>query len=68
MGQSIIELAQARNFVKSRLSAYTDVLPLRKVSNILELVTSIWSALDEGEPDVYWLDICTRKQLNTLIG
>ncbi|CZR44727.1 uncharacterized protein FPRO_14480 [Fusarium proliferatum ET1] len=68
MGQSIIELAQARNFVKSRLSAYADVLPLRKVSNILELVTSIWSALDEGESDVYWLDICTRKQLNTLIG
>ncbi|KAF5577502.1 hypothetical protein FPANT_10382 [Fusarium pseudoanthophilum] len=68
MGQSIIELAQARNFVKSRLSAYADVLPLRKVSNILELVTSIWSALDEGEADVYWLDICTRKQLNTLIG
>jgi hypothetical protein len=67
-GQSIIELAQARNFVKSRLSAYADVLPLRKVSNILELVTSIWSALDEGELDVYWLDICTRKQLNTLIG
>ncbi|KAL9562242.1 hypothetical protein ACKAV7_013325 [Fusarium commune] len=68
VGQSIIELAQARNFVKSRLSAYADVLPLRKVSNILELVTSIWSALDEGELDVYWLDICTRKQLNTLIG
>ncbi|KAF5646160.1 C6 zinc finger domain protein [Fusarium sp. NRRL 52700] len=68
IGQSIIELAQARNFVKSRLSAYADVLPLRKVSNILELVTSIWSALDEGEADVYWLDICTRKQLNTLIG
>ncbi|KAF5560015.1 C6 zinc finger domain-containing protein [Fusarium napiforme] len=68
MGQSIIELAQARNFVKSRFSAYADVLPLRKASNILELVTSIWSALDEGEADVYWLDICTREQLNTLIG
>ncbi|KAF9767116.1 hypothetical protein IL306_000381 [Fusarium sp. DS 682] len=68
VGLSIIELAQARNFVKSRLSAYADVLPLRKVSNILELVTSIWTELDEGELDVYWLDICTRKQLNTLIG
>jgi hypothetical protein len=68
VGQRIIQLAQARNFVKSRLSAYADVLPLRKVGNIIELVTSIWSALDEGESDVYWLDVCTRKQLNTLIG
>lgn len=68
LGQDVIQMAQARNFVKSRLSAYADVLPLRKVGNILELVTSIWAALDEGESDVYWLDICTRKQLNTLIG
>ncbi|KAJ4245542.1 hypothetical protein NW762_014051 [Fusarium torreyae] len=68
LGQTAIELAQARNFIKSRLSAYADVLPLRKVGNILELVTSIWNSLDEGEADVYWLDICTRKQLHTLIG
>jgi hypothetical protein len=68
LGQSIIEVARARSFIRSRLSAYAAVLPLRKVANVLELVTSIWSALDEGQSDVYWLDICTQKELSTLMG
>ncbi|KAJ4180205.1 hypothetical protein NW755_011893 [Fusarium falciforme] len=68
LGESIIEVARARNFIRSRLSAYAAVLPLRKVANVLELVTSTWSALDEGQSDVYWLDICTQKELSTLMG
>lgn len=68
LGRSVIEVARARSFIRSRLSAYAAVLPLRKVANVLELVTSIWSALDEGQSDVYWLDICTQKQLSTLMG
>ncbi|RSL52728.1 hypothetical protein CEP53_007994 [Fusarium sp. AF-6] len=68
LGQSVIEVARARSFIRSRLSAYAAVLPLRKVANVLELVSSIWSALDEGQSDVYWLDICTQKELSTLMG
>ncbi|KAM5356751.1 hypothetical protein ACJ41O_003397 [Fusarium nematophilum] len=69
MGHNAIELARARSFVKARLSAYADVLLLRKIINILELVTHIWGgALDARELEVYWLDVCNQKQLGTLMG
>ncbi|OJJ45170.1 hypothetical protein ASPZODRAFT_27163 [Penicilliopsis zonata CBS 506.65] len=64
----MIAIAQARRFVSSRLSAYTHILPLRKVRKMIELVDSIWSALDSGQQDVYWMDIADQKQLRTLLG
>jgi len=63
-----IKLARARRFVRSRLAAYTHILPLKKVSKILELVGSVWAALDDGELDVYWMDIAHRKGLRTIMG
>ncbi|WKT46931.1 Zn(2)-C6 fungal-type DNA-binding domain [Fusarium oxysporum f. sp. vasinfectum] len=63
-----IEVARARKFVSSRLSAYTHILPLRKSQVILELINQVWSAIDEGQEDAYWLDIAYEKKLGTMMG
>ncbi|VUC28952.1 unnamed protein product [Clonostachys rosea] len=39
-GQASFELARARNFILSRLSAYIHILPLRKVSMFADIATS----------------------------
>ncbi|KAI1034455.1 hypothetical protein LB504_004363 [Fusarium proliferatum] len=63
-----IEVARARKFVSSRLSAYTHILPLRKSQIILELINQVWSAIDDGQDDAYWLDIAYEKNLGTMMG
>lgn len=63
-----IEVARARKFVLSRLAAYTHILPLRKSRVISELINQIWSALDSGSTDVYWLDVAHEKNLGTMMG
>lgn len=63
-----IEIAQARQFVRARLSAYSHILPLRKVVNIIELVDSIWAALDGGQPEAYWMEIAHKEDLLTIMG
>ncbi|KAK1622865.1 fungal-specific transcription factor domain-containing protein [Colletotrichum phormii] len=63
-----IEVARARKFVRSRLAAYTHILPLRKSRVISELIDHTWAALDAGEEDVYWLDIAREKNLGTMMG
>ncbi|KAH9227458.1 hypothetical protein K456DRAFT_1754082 [Colletotrichum gloeosporioides 23] len=67
-GNDAIRIATARNFITARLSAYRDILPLRKVMNISELVRHTWAALDSEKENVYWLDVCVEKRLSTLFG
>ncbi|CAH0022448.1 unnamed protein product [Clonostachys rhizophaga] len=68
VSQFSIEVARARKFISSRLAAYTHILSLRKITVIFELIRSIWSAIDAGEKDVYWLDVAWEKQLGTMMG
>lgn len=63
-----IETARARNFVKSRLAAYTHVLPLPKVQQHYQLVKDIWTAIDSGDEDVYWVDVASQKNLSPLMA
>lgn len=63
-----IEVARARKFVGSRLAAYTHILPLRKSRVIFKLIESVWSAMDAGQQDVYWLDVAYEKKLGTMMG
>ena len=65
---SSIEIARARKFIGSRLSAYTHILPLRKVQQIYQLVNCIWAALDSADKDVFWVDIACQDQFSTVIG
>lgn len=68
MSHFFIEVARARKFVSSRLSAYMHILPLRKVRVIFELVTSMWAELDAGKSNIYWVDFAFQKRLGTIMG
>lgn len=67
-GADQIRVACARKFVSSRLAAYTHILPVRKTRVIFELLSSVWTALDNGERDVYWLDKAAEQNLGTMMG
>ncbi|KAJ2977136.1 hypothetical protein NQ176_g4544 [Zarea fungicola] len=67
LDQSCLDVARAREFIHSRLSAYAHVLPLPKVSMFKEIVTNIWRVLDSGE-DVHWVDVCKRMSFETMMG
>lgn len=67
-GDACVEIMQVRQFVGSRLSAYANVLPVRKTQHFCDLVKHIWDALDAGDQDVSWVDIALRRQLGLVIG
>lgn len=63
-----IEISRARQFILSRLAAYEHVFPLPKVREIVKLVNHIWSELDIGRSDVYWVDVAYNRNLGTMMG
>ncbi|KAH7141560.1 hypothetical protein B0J13DRAFT_557013 [Dactylonectria estremocensis] len=63
-----IEVARARQFTLSRLSAYGNILTVGKVQQICQLLNCVWDALDAGDGDVYWVDLAYKKQLGTMMG
>lgn len=63
-----VDITQVRQFVGSRLSAYTNVLPVRKTQHFCDLVKHIWEALDAGDQDVSWVDVALQRQLGLIIG
>lgn len=63
-----MEVAHARQFIRVRLSAYSHILPLRKVAKIIELIDRIWTALDDDQPEVYWMEIAHKEDLFTIMG
>lgn len=63
-----IEIVRARRFISTRLQAYTHVLPLRKVKKVVDLVNLIWSELDAGKDDTYWVDVTYEQQFTTIMG
>ncbi|KAJ4203423.1 hypothetical protein NW759_015175 [Fusarium solani] len=63
-----IEVARARQFILSRLSAYGNILTVGKVQQICQLINCVWDALDAGDGDAYWVDLAYKKQLGTMMG
>lgn len=58
----------ARKFVRGRLNLFMNVLPPRPTKTCLDLVEAVWSRLDDGEEDVYWVDVMMDMGLHTTMG
>jgi hypothetical protein len=58
----------ARRFVRGRLNLFMNVLPPRPTKTCLDLVEAVWSKLDEGDEDVYWIDVMMDMGLYTTMG
>ncbi|KAH8667117.1 fungal-specific transcription factor domain-containing protein [Xylariales sp. PMI_506] len=63
-----VKIATARRSIGARLNAYMHVLPLRKVKNVVDLVDLIWSKMDSGSLDTYWVDLAHEQHLSTMMG
>lgn len=58
----------ARRFVRGRLNLFMNVLPPRPTKTCLDLVEAVWNILDEGNEDVYWIDVMMDMGLHTTMG
>ncbi|PYH81268.1 hypothetical protein BO82DRAFT_336356 [Aspergillus uvarum CBS 121591] len=66
--KSAIDIAQARQFIRAKMSLYSEILPVPKIGHIFQLILKIWSAMDEKPGFVFWLDVVHRENLHTLLG
>lgn len=62
------QAAQARRFIRSRISAYKHMLPIKKTQMFYDVVQQLWSDLDSKKAHVYWLDILSDRGLETIMG
>jgi len=58
----------ARRFVRGRLNLFMHVLPPRPTKTCLDLIEAVWNQLDEGNEDVYWIDVMMDMGLHTTMG
>lgn len=63
-----VEVFRTRKFVLGRLTSYLHVLPPKPIHVCLQLVREVWRRLDEGQEDVYWMDVMIEKGWETTMG
>ncbi|KAH8693675.1 fungal-specific transcription factor domain-containing protein [Talaromyces proteolyticus] len=63
-----IEVSRTRKFILGRLSSFLHVLPPKPIHVCLQLVNEIWSRMDAGESDVFWMDVMIEKGWETTMG
>jgi len=63
-----IDVLEARKFVLSRLSFLEHVLPAKPIRQMLNVMRETWRRLDDGNSNVYWMDIMMEKGWETIMG
>ncbi|KEF58805.1 uncharacterized protein A1O9_03648 [Exophiala aquamarina CBS 119918] len=58
----------ARRFVRGRLNLFMNVLPPRPTKTCMDLIEAVWNKLDEGNEDIYWIDVMMDMGLYTTMG
>ncbi|KAL2396634.1 hypothetical protein ABEF93_000132 [Exophiala dermatitidis] len=60
-------IMKSRNAVLERLQAIRQVLPYRSIEIVEELVLKTWEAGDDGNPNVFWMDIMIDNDWKILL-
>ncbi|KAL4982953.1 fungal-specific transcription factor domain-containing protein [Aspergillus falconensis] len=63
-----LEVSRTRRFILGRLTSLQYVLPPKPIAVCLELVNEVWRRMDEGDRDVYWMDVMIEKGWETTMG
>jgi hypothetical protein len=63
-----IEVSRTRKFILGRLSSFLHVLPPKPIHICLKLVKEVWSRMDAGESNVYWMDVMIDNGWETTMG
>ena len=62
------QAARARRFICSRLGAYQEMLPIKKTKMFYDVVQQLWAEVDSGRQGLYWIDVLSLKDLETIMG
>ncbi|PLB55201.1 hypothetical protein P170DRAFT_35333 [Aspergillus steynii IBT 23096] len=57
VNSEMLEVAEARKFVRGRLEAYRFVFAPQPAQRKLDIVMKVWEQLDGGQSGVYWMDV-----------
>lgn len=63
-----VEVLRTRKFVLGRLTSYLHVLPPKPIHVCLQLVNEVWRRMDEGQENLYWMDVMIEKGWETTMG
>jgi len=68
MSSFALKVFQARKFVRGRLNLFANVLPPLPIRTCVDLVEAIWTKLDSGDDNSYWIDVMMDRGLHTTMG
>lgn len=61
-------IRRSRSFVIDRLETMQSAMRFHAISNVLKVVNEVWARADAGRQDVYWMDIMSELQCETIFG
>lgn len=62
------EVAMMRKMVLDRLHACLRLLPPKPIRVCLDIVQETWKRIDDGQEDVYWLDVMIQNGWETIMA
>ena len=62
------EVAHMRKFVLDRLTAFLGIIPPKPIRVCLDIVKETWRRIDEGQQNVYWLDVMIENGWETILA
>lgn len=65
---STTDILTARRLVLTRLATFETVLAAKPIRQMTRLVKQTWAAMDEGQDEVFWMDVMMDGGLETLMG
>ncbi|KAL4913460.1 fungal-specific transcription factor domain-containing protein [Aspergillus aurantiobrunneus] len=63
-----LDVSRTRRFILGRLTSFLHVLPPKPISVCLDLVNEVWTRMDGGDTEVYWMDVMIEKGWETTMG
>ncbi|KAF2834256.1 hypothetical protein M501DRAFT_1020927 [Patellaria atrata CBS 101060] len=62
------KVSYARRFVEGRLREFCRKLPAEPLRQMLVLIKEVWRRLDNGEEDVFWINVMFDNHWQTIMG
>jgi hypothetical protein len=62
------KVLQARGFAANRLQEYAMRLPAKPVRKSIEILNEVWRRVDDGQQNVFWIDVMVEKGWHTIMG
>jgi hypothetical protein len=66
-----VKVAEAREFVMSRLQEFARRLPAKPISKMIDLIAEVWRRVDVSDAtssDNFWIDVMIENRWQTIMG